>query len=100
MIFDGKVPKTRSGGIAPGVYKRLRTNLDRFDKSWEFCQCRFIQCVLNSSLLILNQLYQVLQPRHGLGWLEKAVYEALIWFQEDDKADDDKADDKKRLILL
>ena len=47
MIFGVKVPKTRSGGIAPGVYKRLRTNIDRFDKSWEFCQCRFIQCVLN-----------------------------------------------------
>ena len=43
MIFGVKVPKTRSGGIAPGVYKRLRTNIDRFDKSWEFCQCRFIQ---------------------------------------------------------
>ena len=56
MIFGVKVPKTRSGGIAPGVYKRLRTNIDRFDKSWEFCQCRFIQCVLNSTLLLLNQL--------------------------------------------
>ena len=33
MIFGVKVPKTRSGGIAPGVYKRLRTNINRFDKS-------------------------------------------------------------------
>ena len=56
MIFGVKVPKTRSGGIAPGVYKRLRTNIIGLTNLGGFCQCRFIQCVLNSTLLLLNQL--------------------------------------------